>query len=141
MRDYSKWYTMTKWQCHFLGAIRLGQDFEYARKKFPNSIEIFRIKIGELPSIIHEAFKIDDSYNYNLNKNREFELGNPKTVYYGTESISVLGPKLWIILTDEHKNLTSLKESQLRWRIGCLKIAHDVYSRHALKILALFNFS
>ena len=42
------------------------------------------------------------------------KLGNPKTVYYGTESISVLGPKLWIILTDEYKNLTSLKESQLR---------------------------
>ena len=40
------------------------------------------------------------------------KLGNPKTVYYGTESISVLGPKLWIILTDEYKNLTSLKESQ-----------------------------
>ena len=27
--------------------------------------------------------------------------GNPKTVYYGTETISAFRPKLWIILPDE----------------------------------------
>ena len=31
-------------------------------------------------------------------------------VYYGTETIFVLGPKLWTILPDEYKNSTSLKE-------------------------------
>ena len=29
-------------------------------------------------------------------------------VYYGTEAIFPLGPKLWMILYDEYKNLTSL---------------------------------
>ena len=38
-----------------------------------------------------------------------FKPGNPKKVYYETETISVLGPKLWIILPDEYKNSTSLK--------------------------------
>ena len=45
-----------------------------------------------------------------LRKYRGFKPGNPKTTYYGTETISVLGPKLWIILPDEYKNSTSLKE-------------------------------
>ena len=59
---------------------------------------------------MHEIFQIDDSNNFNLRKNRGFKLGNPNTVHYGTETISVLGPKLWIILPDEYKNSTTLKE-------------------------------
>ena len=59
---------------------------------------------------MHEIFQMDDSNNYNLRKNRGFEPGNPKRVYYGTETISVLGLKLWVILPGEYKNSTSLKE-------------------------------
>ena len=72
--------------------------------------EMFKVNIGESPSIMHEIFQIDDSNNFNLRKNRGFKPGNPKTVYYGTETISVLGPKLWIILPDKYNNSTSLKE-------------------------------
>ena len=55
-------------------------------------------KIGESPSIISEIFLIDDFNNYNLSKNGKSKHGNPKTVYYGTETISVLGPKFknWV---------------------------------------------
>ena len=60
--------------------------------------------------MMHETFQIDDSKNFNLSKNRGFKPGNPKTVYYETETISVLGPKLWIILSDEYKNSTSVKQ-------------------------------
>ena len=72
--------------------------------------EMFKVKIGESPSIMHEIFPIDDSNIFNLRKNRGFKLGNPKTVLYGTETIFVLGPKLWIMLPEEYKNSTSLKE-------------------------------
>ena len=53
---------------------------------------------------MHGIFQIADSNNYNLRKNRGFKPGNPKTVYYTTEIMSVFGPKLWIILPDEYKN-------------------------------------
>ena len=59
---------------------------------------------------MHEIFQKDDSNNFNLRENRGLKPGNPKTVYYGTETISVLEPKLWINLPDESKNSTSLKE-------------------------------
>ena len=72
--------------------------------------EMFKAKIEELPSMMHEIFQIDDSNHFNLRKNSRFKPGNSKTVYYGIEIISVLGPKLWIILPDEYKNSTSLKE-------------------------------
>ena len=76
--------------------------------------EMFKAKIGESPSIMHEIFLIDDCNNYNLRKTRGFNPDNPKIVYYGTETIFVLGPKLWIILPDECKNSTSLKEFKIK---------------------------
>ena len=53
---------------------------------------------------MHGIFQIGDSNNYNLWKKRGFKPGNPKTVYYTAEIMSVFGPKLWIILPDEYKN-------------------------------------
>ena len=72
--------------------------------------EMLKVKIGESLSMMHKIFQIDDSNNFNLRKNRGFKPGNPKKVYYGIETISVLGPKLWLILPDQYKNSTSLKE-------------------------------
>ena len=66
--------------------------------------EMFKVKIGESPSMMHEIFQIDDSNNFNLRKISGFKPGNSKTVYYGIETISILGPILWIILPDEYKN-------------------------------------
>ena len=71
--------------------------------------EILKVKIGESPSVMREIFQIHDSNNFNLKKHRVFKPGNHKTVYYGTETVSVLGPKLWIILPDKYKHSTSLK--------------------------------
>ena len=67
--------------------------------------EMFKVKIGESPSIMHEMFYIDYSNNYNLRKNsREINPDNPKTVYYVTETISLLR----IILPDEYKKFKSI---------------------------------
>ena len=76
--------------------------------------EMFKVQIRELPSIMHEVFQIDDSNNYKLRKNRGFKPVNPKTVYYETENIFLLGSKLRIILPDEYKNLKSLKECKTK---------------------------
>ena len=73
-----------------------------------------KIQIRELPSIMHEVFRRDDCNNYKLRKNRGFKPVNPKTVYYETETIFLLGSKLWIILPDEYKNLRSLKECKTK---------------------------
>ena len=82
--------------------------------------EMFEVKIGELPSITYKMFQIDDSNNYNFRKNRGFKPDYHKLVYDGTETILVLGPKLWIILLGKYKNSTSLKDYKLKLRIECL---------------------
>ena len=57
------------------------------------NLQIFVTEIFKVWGI---AFQINNSNNYNLRKNGGFKPGNPKTVYYRTETISVLKPKLWI---------------------------------------------
>ena len=103
--------------------------------------EMFKVKIGESPSMMHEIFQIENSNNFNLRKNRGFKPGNTKTVYYGTETISVLGPKLWIILPDEYKNSTSLKEFKTKIKNWVPLNSNAVYARHTFNMLALFNFT
>ena len=76
--------------------------------------EMFKVKIGESPSRMHEIFQIHDSYDFNLRKNIRSKPGNPKTVYYRIETISVFVQKLWIILPDEYRNSASLKEFKTR---------------------------
>lgn len=57
------------------------------------------------PSIMYEVSQIDNSNNYNVMKNKGFNPGNPKTVYYWPETISLLRTKLWISLIDKYENL------------------------------------
>ena len=83
--------------------------------------EICKVKNGESPSIMREIVQIDNCINYNLRKDRGFKPGNPKTVYYGTETISALGPEIWIILPDEYKNSTCLKEFKAKSK-NCLPL-------------------
>ena len=88
---------------------------------------MFKVKISESPSITHEIFQTDDSNNFNLRKNRGFKPGNPKKVYYGTETISVLGPKLWIILLGEYKNST--KSGELGASKLLMPFLQDIHSK------------
>ena len=44
--------------------------------------EMFKVKIGESPSMMHAIFQRDASNNFDLRKNRGFKLGNPKTVLW-----------------------------------------------------------
>ena len=39
---------------------------------------------------MYDIFLIGNSNNYNVRKNIRFKPGNPKTVYYGTKTISGL---------------------------------------------------
>ena len=46
--------------------------------------------------------------SYNLRNMREFKTHCVKTVHYGTESVSFLGPKLWQLLPQELKDINDI---------------------------------
>ena len=60
-------------------------------------------------SVSNDIFQIREC-NYNLRTKRQFKSHCVKTVHYGTESLSFLGPKLWAILPQEYKDIDNLTE-------------------------------
>ena len=68
--------------------------------------EIFRTKKELNPNIMEEIFTFKD-VDYELQNNRSLKIGNLKTVYDGTESLTNLGPKIWNVLPNEYKELKS----------------------------------
>ena len=59
------------------------------------------------PELIKELFPLS-THAYNLRSTDEFKL--EKTVHYGTESFSFLGPKIWELVLLEIKSFHSLEE-------------------------------
>ena len=47
-----------------------------------------------------ELFKQRNEQHYELRNNTQFTIPPVTTIYYGSESVSFLGPKIWNFLTD-----------------------------------------
>ena len=71
--------------------------------------EMFKIKQGISPRIMSDVFQLRKC-NYETRNFDEFVSHCVKTVHYGTETVSFLGPKLWKILPQEYKDIDSLQE-------------------------------
>ena len=69
--------------------------------------ELYKVRNGLAPEIMNDVFQINPSI-YNL-RNAEFKTENVKTVHYGTESLSFLGPKIWKLIPLEIKDSTTLQ--------------------------------
>ena len=85
--------------------------------------EIIKLKNSIAPKIISGIFKLS-SPTYNLRNKRDFVSNHMKTLYFGTDSLSNLGPKLWDLLPQDLKTLTSLTlfKSQVK-KMGSTKLS------------------
>ena len=82
--------------------------------------EMFKNKLGISSVITNDIFQSGEC-SYNLRNKREYKSHCVKTVHYGTEGISFLGPKLWAILPQEYKDIDKLIEFKEKIKTGCLK--------------------
>ena len=101
--------------------------------------EIIKLKNGIAPKIISGIFKLS-SPTYNLGNKRDFVSNHLKTLYFGTESLSSLGPKLWDLLPQDLKTLTSLTlfKSQVK-KNGFRKTVLNESAKYTSRMLALYN--
>ena len=56
------------------------------------------------------AIFLQTTQHYNFRQNRDFRIRSVKSVYYGSESISYLGPKIWEMVSAKIKETNSLRE-------------------------------
>ena len=69
--------------------------------------EIYKFLHGLSPKIMGEVFRINE-IKYNLRTDVSFASNNIRTVHYGLQSISYLGPKIWKLVPNNIKESTSL---------------------------------
>ena len=103
-----------------------------------SAIEIYKYLHGLSPAILSEGFKVNETIPYDLRMRNELYARNPKTVRYGTETISFLSPKTWSLLPQNIKDSSSLpcfKKNIRKWK----PIAHVVYAKHFCNILVLYS--
>ena len=78
---------------------------------------MLKVKIGWIPDIIKEIFEIENR-NYNFRHDLLIKRCNIRSVYYGTETASFMGPKIWETLPNSCKDATPLKRFKVnlkRW--------------------------
>ena len=85
------------------------------------AIEIYKFLHGFSPAIMGDIIKLNRPPTYNLRTRQELYSRNPKTVRYGTETISFLAPKIWAIVPQNIKNCTSLSSFKMirKWKPDC----------------------
>ena len=86
------------------------------------AIELYKFFHGLSPSIMKNVFHFNTNIPYNLRSRSELYSRNPKTVKYGTETISYLAPKIWSLVPNAIKSSKSLDvfKSKIRqWEPDC----------------------
>ena len=82
---------------------------------------------------MNEVFPVKSSAQYYLRNKNKLYSRNPKTVAYGTESVSFMTPKIWPIVPQELKNSQSLysgKKGIRKWKPNCPCRLCKTYSQH-----------
>jgi len=67
------------------------------------AIELYKVVNNLAPKIMHFVFQTKTNLNYP--RENTFKTSNVRTVSWGTESLSFLGPKIWSIIPSELKKL------------------------------------
>ena len=87
------------------------------------AIEIYKYLHGLSPAILNEVFKVNETIPYDLRMRNELYARNPKIVRYGTETISLLSPKIWSLIPQNIKGSGSLpyfkKKNIRKWKPNC----------------------
>ena len=96
-------------------------------------IEIYKFLNGLSPSFVNNVFHKNISNSYDLQNRKELYSRNPKTVRYGTETVSYIVSKIWSKVPKTTKMgslLESLKTKIGKWKPECSCCLCATYFHH-----------
>ena len=100
----------------------LKKDHIHLRNIQILAIELYKVFHSLSPSIMKDVFHFNTNIPYNLRSRSKLYSRNPKTVKYGTGTISYLAPKIWSLVPNAIKSSKSLDvfKSKIRqWEPDC----------------------
>ena len=83
---------------------------------------MFKVVNDASLEIFANLFTKNEQSCYNFRNNRQFSIPKVRTVFNGTESISILGPKIWNALPEYLKRINSVnsfKNEIKKWISEC----------------------
>ena len=94
----------------FEDLLKLDQSFTIHQRNIQKlAIEMYKVNNNMSPFFMNLIFpKISD--HYNLRNDKTFYPKMIKTVYYGSETISFWGPRIWSELPNDIRNAKSLSQ-------------------------------
>ena len=104
------------------------------------AIEIYKYLHGLSPAILKEVFKVNQTIPYDLRMCNELYARHPKTVRYGTETISFLSPKIWSLIPQniiDSGSLPCFKKKKTTENRN--PTAHVIYAKHFCNMLVLYS--
>ena len=111
-----------------------GNSFSiHERNNQSLAIEIYKFLNGLTPSFLNNVFHKNISNSYDLQNHKELYSRNPKTVRYGTETVSYMAPKIWSKVPETIKmssSLDSFKSEIRKWKPECDCNLCATYLRH-----------
>ena len=107
------------------------------------AIEIYKYLHDLSPAVLSEVFKVNETIPYDLRMRNELYARNPKTVRYGTETISFLSPKIWSLIPQNIKDsgfLPCFKKKKKKKKLeNGNPTARVVYAKHICNMLVLYS--
>ena len=82
--------------------------------------ELCKVRHGLVSELMSNIFK-KRKVKYNFRQNSTFETRNIKSVFYGSETISFIRPKIWQLLpsnVNDSENLNIFKANIKSWKPG-----------------------
>ena len=72
------------------------------------TVEIFKVSRGLSPEIVNQLFQCREQISYELRQRSQFQIPWVHSVFSGTENLKFLWPKIWVLVSNEMKQLESL---------------------------------
>ena len=82
------------------------------------AIEIYKFLNGLSPSFLNKVFRKNISNSHNLRNHKERYSRNPKTIRYGTETVSYMAPKILRKVSETVKMSSSLESLSQKYANG-----------------------
>ena len=102
------------------------------------AIEIDKFLNGLSSQITNEVFQFKLPTPYNLKDKNDLYSRNPKTLTYGTDSVSFMAPRIWSIVPQVLENYQSIS-FQKRYKEMETKLSHVGYAKPICNMLVLYN--